>query len=378
MNPSVLSPQPSVLSSQPSVLIFGATGYTGQLTAQVLAERGINLILAGRDKTRLEKLRLELKINNPTIVADPLEPASLPFLFERQPKLIINCVGPFTKYGEAVVLAAISAGAHYLDITGEQAYIGRVLDLYNQSAEDRGVAVVAGCGFEYAVGNWAATAAAEGLEPLDTITVSNAVAAGAGGVSQGTALSVFEALKNPGRGWKDGKRQVQMVASEGKTVEFPAPIGKRRVILAPFGEPLTLPRHIQVKNVKGYITMGGLGYWFSRATFPLLPVFAEVGSVALKPFIRRGGPGSDKRTTTDWAIVAEAHGPQGSRKVTLQGKDVYYLTAQILAYCAKRILDPTFNKKGSLGPAQAFEAAPALEYLKSLGTKVTSNESKVE
>ncbi len=370
MNPSALSPRPSVL-------IFGATGYTGQLTARVLAEKGHNLILAGRDKTRLKTLRQELKISNPVIVADPLEPASLTFLFQSQPRLIINCVGPFTKYGEAVVLAAISGGAHYLDITGEQAYIGRVLDLYNQSAEDKGVVVVAGCGFEYAVGNWAATAAAEGLEPLDTITVANAVAAGAGGVSQGTALSVFEALKNPGRGWKDGKRQVQMVASEGKTIEFPAPIGKRWVILAPFGEPLTLPRHIQVKNVKGYITIGGLGYWVSRATFPLLPVFAEVGAVVLKPFIRRGGPGADKRTTTDWAIIAEVQGPQGSRRVTLQGKDVYFLTAQILAYCAEKILEPDFNKKGALGPAQAFEAAPALEYLESCGVTVTSHKSKV-
>jgi hypothetical protein len=70
--------------------------------------------------------------------------------------------------------------------------------------------------------------------------------------------------------------------------------------------------------------------------------------------------------------VAEAQGPQGSRRVTLQGKDVYYLTAQILAYCAEKVLDPTFSKRGTLGPAQAFEATPALEYLKSCGVKVLS------
>ena len=175
------------------VVLFGASGYTGSLTAPVLAQHGFDLVLAGRDRARLEAIRRLPGLENCEIaVADPLQPESLPYLFENHPTLLVNCVGPFTLYGEAVVKAALKAGVHYLDITGEQEYLARVIKRYHALAQEKQVAIIPGCGVEYALGNWAAALAADELEPLDTISVANAVALKGRGISSGSILSLLE------------------------------------------------------------------------------------------------------------------------------------------------------------------------------------------
>ncbi len=358
-----------------AVLVFGASGYTGALTVAELVRQGIKVELGGRERSRLEALRDELGLdkNIHITVADPTRPDSLAALFDSKPALIINCVGPFTRYGEVVVAAALAAGTHYLDITGEQGYMLRVIDRYHAVAQQKGVVIVPACGVEFALGNWLATLTAEGQEPLDSLFVANAINTGGKGISAGTTLSLFEALKKPGIGWKEGRRQVTMVASEGRRITFPAPIGERRAILAPFGEVLTLPRQLQVKNVKTYFAVGSEGYWLTRLTFPLLPVLVEGAGFFLKRGVKRGGPATEKRESTDWAIVAEASNPTRTRRHSLSGKDVYGLTAVILAYCAAKILKPDFairKLSGVLGPAQVFDSRAAITFLQSRGVRL--------
>jgi short subunit dehydrogenase-like uncharacterized protein len=358
-----------------AVLVFGASGYTGALTVAELARQGIPVELGGRERVRLEALRDEFGLDKNTriTVADPTRPETLAALFDSKPAMIINCVGPFTKYGEAVVAAAIAARTHYLDITGEQGYMLRIIDRYHVHAQQKGVVIVPACGVEFALGNWLATLSAEGLEPLENIFVANAINTGGKGISAGTTLSLFEALKKPGIGWKEGRRQVTMVGSEGRRITFPDPIGERRAILAPFGEVLTLPRHLQVRNVKTYFAVGNGSYWLTRLTFPLLPVLVEVAGFFLKRAVKRGGPKAEKRESTEWAIVAEASNATRTRRHSLSGKDVYGLTAVLLAYCANALLKPEFatrNLSGVLDPAQVFDSRAAITFLQSRGVRL--------
>ncbi|NWJ44462.1 MAG: saccharopine dehydrogenase NADP-binding domain-containing protein [Chloroflexi bacterium] len=348
------------------LVLFGASGYTGSLTAPVLAQHGFEVVLAGRDGVRLEAMRRLPGLEHcEIIVADPLQPKSLAALFENHPILLVNCVGPFTLYGEAVVKAALKAGVHYLDITGEQEYMARVINRYHALAQEKQVAIIPGCGVEYALGNWAATLAANGLEPLDTISVANAVALKGRGISSGSTLSLLEVLRKPGLAWQDYQTQIKLIASEGRSFRFPAPLGVRRALIAPFGENLTLPRHIKCNNVKTYMAVGSGTYWLSRISFLLLPFFGELIRVIVRPFVKKGGPDLQQREASRWSVVAEAVGRKGARRVALSGVDMYGLTAQIIAYCASQILSGEFPGKsgGVLGAAQAFEARAALDYL---------------
>ena len=95
------------------IVLFGATGYMGQLTARALAARGARPVLAGRDAERLATLAKPLG-GFETAVADADRPDALRALVERG-DVLVSTVGPFAHYGEPAFEAAIAGGASYLD-----------------------------------------------------------------------------------------------------------------------------------------------------------------------------------------------------------------------------------------------------------------------
>jgi short subunit dehydrogenase-like uncharacterized protein len=360
-------------SALKTVLVLGATGYTGQMVVAELARLGQPFIIAGRNREKLETLRktLDLGQDGEIRIGDPTRPDSLSGLFEAKGPpvgVVINCVGPFTQLGEPVVRTAVEAGVHYLDITGEQAYLARIVALFDSLAQQKGCAVIPACGVEYALGNWAATLAAENLEPLDELWTATAIEKIR--ASRGTQLSLFEALSQPGLGWQGGQRKLKMTATSARRVEFPPPFGTRRAVWAPFGELVTIPRHIRVRNMNSYMSLPAPLALTLQATSPLLPLVSRLlGKGLAKPLAKNPQP--DYTEKSRWALVAESQGAKGKRRVVLQGAHVYQLTANILGWCAGKMLEPDFTARGVLGPAQVFDPRTALDYLKDFGVDYT-------
>jgi hypothetical protein len=79
------------------------------------------------------------------------------------------------------------------------------------------------------------------------------------------------------------------------------------------------------------------------------------------------GPPPGYQENSRWVVMAQAEGNQGQRRVTIQGQNVYALTAVITAWCAARMLQPDFKLSGTPGPAQAFNPLEALTYLSEYG-----------
>ncbi len=358
-----------------AVLLLGATGYTGRLTAAVLAAGTRPFILAGRDQGRLEQLRADLGLGNAVElrVADPLRPATLAALFPGV-GVILNCAGPFTTLGEPVVRAAVAAGVHYLDISGEQPYLARIIARYDAAAALRDCAVVPACGVEYALTNWAAAHAAAGLAPLDRVWTATA----ATGVvfSRGTQLSALAALAAPGRGRHDGRTVVQLAGSATRRVTFPPPFGPRRALWVPFGELVTLPRHLPVRDIDSYLALPPALILAAQLTWPLLPAVSAVLGPLGAALLR--GPHAATPEVSQWAVIAEAAGPTGTHRVTLNGSAVYLLTARILCWCAEALLAADFTGRGVLGPAQAFDPAAGLTFLQSCGVSCHFDPSTID
>lgn len=347
-----------------AILLLGAGGYTGRLTAAALAAGDQPFILAGRDRGRLAAVRADLGrgAEIELRVADPTRPATLPGLFPGV-GVIINCAGPFTTLGEPVVRAAVQAGVHYLDISGEQPYLARIIARYDAPAAAQGCAVVPACGVEYALTNWAAAHAAAGLEPLDHIWTATAATGVA--FSRGSQLSALAATATPGRGWHGGRTVVQLAGSATRRVAFPPPFGLRRAVWVPFGELVTLPRHLAVRDIDSYLALPPAVIALARLTWPLLPAVSAIVGRLAGPLLR--GPHPALPEDSHWAVIAAAAGPGGSRQVTLTGRAVYALTARILCWCAAALLDPAFAGRGVLGPAQAFDPAAGLAFLQNCG-----------
>ncbi|BBY65144.1 saccharopine dehydrogenase family protein [Mycolicibacterium helvum] len=134
------------------IVVFGATGYVGKLTAGYLARSrsGLRIALAGRSKSRLEAVRSGLggrAKNWPLIVADVDKPGSVKAMASRS-RLVLNAVGPYTRYGLPVVAACADAGTDYIDLTGEVPFVRRSIDQSHRRAKDSGARIVHSCGFD--------------------------------------------------------------------------------------------------------------------------------------------------------------------------------------------------------------------------------------
>src|SRR4051812_29969235 len=114
------------------IVVFGATGYTGHLVAQALVARGERPILAGRSAAKLDALAGRLG-GLETAVADIARPGTV-FDLLGPGDVLLSLVGPFAKYGEPAVRAAIAAGGIYLDSTGEASFIRRVFEEFGPPA----------------------------------------------------------------------------------------------------------------------------------------------------------------------------------------------------------------------------------------------------
>jgi hypothetical protein len=153
------------------VVIYGASGYTGEHLMWKLAERGIPFIAAGRNKARLERRiaeQPELKGARYEVVEVAHDEAALTELF-RGRKVVHNLVGPYAQFGEPVVRAALAAGCHYFDATGEQDWQITVRDRYGEAFADKGLIVSPSCSFMWTGGMLAAESvlSTPGIDSVD-------------------------------------------------------------------------------------------------------------------------------------------------------------------------------------------------------------------
>jgi short subunit dehydrogenase-like uncharacterized protein len=128
------------------IVLFGASGFTGALTAAYLAKAagpGTRWAVAGRDRAKLERLGLDA----PILIADAADPASLAAL-ARRTRVLVTTVGPYMTYGEPLVAACAEAGTHYLDLTGESEFVDRVYVRHHDQAARSGAKLVHACGFD--------------------------------------------------------------------------------------------------------------------------------------------------------------------------------------------------------------------------------------
>ena len=138
------------------LVLFGATGFTGELTAAYLAEHapaGCRWALAGRNAAKLEEVRAGLAQLNPEcadlplLQADANDRESLRSVAEAA-RVVISTVGPYLLYGEPLVAACAEAGTDYVDLTGEPEFVDRMYLEHHDRAVATGARLVHACGFD--------------------------------------------------------------------------------------------------------------------------------------------------------------------------------------------------------------------------------------
>jgi short subunit dehydrogenase-like uncharacterized protein len=340
------------------IVLFGATGYTGRLTAQSFARRGVRPVLAARNPEALDALASELGGGLETAVADVARPETVRALVE-QGDVLVSTVGPFVRFGEPALSAAIDAGAHYLDSTGEGPFIRRVFEHFGPQAQQAGSALLTAMGYDWVPGNLAGgLALAEAGEAATRLEAAYFML-GSGGMSGGTRASAAGVMLEPTYAFRGGRIVTQRGGARVRSFE----VNGRSLQGLSVGstEAFSLPRvHPTLRDVDTYLG------WFGPATRAVaavsllggLPVVKQALGTVTGRLVKgsTGGPDAPARAKSRSHVVAVASDAAGSPLATvhLEGANGYDFTAEMLAWAAERARDGGLHGVGALGPVEAY------------------------
>jgi short subunit dehydrogenase-like uncharacterized protein len=359
------------------IVLYGATGYTGGLTARAMLAQGSRPVLAGRDRDRLRVLAAQLSragdaTELETAVADA-EPGPLGDLLGPG-DVLVSTAGPFGKVGRAAVEAAVRAGAVYLDSTGEPPFIRQVFEEFGPRAERTGAVLLTAFGYDYVPGNLAGALALQAAGPTaDRVRVGYFVRGDIRrAVSAGTRASLAGVLLEPGYGLRGGRVVTERTGAH--ITSFDVGGSARQALSIGSSEHFALPRlrartpgtgraaaPAPLTDVDVYVG------WFGRATRLVGYGAGLAASLDRVPGVRRAvdrqahrirrgrsEPGAAVSVRSDVVAVAGDATGRTLATVRLTGGDPYPFTALVLAWAAAQAAARGVRPAGALGPVEAF------------------------
>jgi short subunit dehydrogenase-like uncharacterized protein len=325
-------------------LVYGAYGYTGRLVAEEAVDRGLDVVLAGRDAKRTRDVADELDLPYRTFdvsqAATMLDGVSL----------VLNCAGPFDETADDMVDACIETGTHYLDVTGELQVFERV-KRRSDDAEDAGVTLLPGVGFDVVPTDCLAAHLQSRLPEATHLALALEAD---GGVSPGTLKTALAGLADGGAVRRDGVLRWVPMAHKTRAVDFGD--GLRRAVTFPWGDVSTAAFTTGIPNVEVYLSLP------TNARRAFVATRYLGGLLAAKPVrslleyaVERyvTGPDAEERESSETRVWGEVRS-SGDRAVSrLRAPDTYEVTVQTALLCAEKTLAgeaPT----GYQTPAAAF------------------------
>jgi short subunit dehydrogenase-like uncharacterized protein len=337
------------------IVAFGATGYTGRLVVASLVARGHRPVLAGRDGVRLEALAAEHGRLD-TAVADVARPESVRALL-RPGDVLVSTVGPFTRYGHVAVEAAIGAGAHYVDSTGEAPFIRDVFERYGPRAAEAGSALLTAFGYDYVPGNLAGALAVRAAGPAASRVDIGYFLRGLTKMSSGTRASGLAAVLLPHHAYRGGRPETEPAMRRVARFDCDG----RALLAGSVGatEQYTLPRYApQLDEVGVYLGWLGRGVRTAQAASYLSPVLGRLlgGAAGKLPTVTGEGADAEERARggSRFLAVARDAGGRPLVSVRIEGVDPYTLTGELMAWAALRLAAGEMTGRGALGPVDAF------------------------
>lgn len=362
-----------------AIVVFGATGLVGRRVCAELARAGIPFEIAGRDDAALAEVAATVPVAH-VHVACAEDPASLAMAFAGA-RVVIDAAGPLRECAEPVLEAALTAGAHYLDVGGEQAVLHALHERHESTARRAGLVALPGAGVDCMLGDLAAAWAAAhvcGLapedggaarsepapriaddRPLDEIAVSYVFDDLA--LSAGSQRALFGGVGSRVLVWRRDRWEQARNGDRRRVNAGPALGGEREAIGYAGGEVVTVPRHIATNLVTTYVstTRSAGASAALRLLSRALPFVPRSAGALLAPY---AAPDTDYGKTA-FAIVAQARRGFSAAQVTVRGRDLYRTTAAIAAWAARQLVTRPTGPIGMRAPSELFRPQIALTEL---------------
>lgn len=335
------------------LLIYGAYGYTGTLTAHLAKERGVDVVLAGRNADKLNGLAAPLGFEARAFEVDEIA-AHLDGV-----GAVLHCAGPFSSTVGPVLQACLDHRVHYLDITGE-IEVFEAVAARDAEAKAAGIVAMPGVGFDVVPTDCLAAYVCGQVPEATELVLAFA---NDGGMSRGTAATMAESVGLPGKIRKNGQIIDVPPIHETRVLDFGAG-GQRTCGAIPWGDVSTAFYTTGVGNIMTMMAMP-LGMRLGAQASGLLGGLLQTKGVQrwLNAKIREkiSGPSESRRKRTVTYVWGEARAENGrsatARLVTPEG---YTLTADSSLRIAAKVLAGDVES-GFWTPARAFGADFVLE-----------------
>jgi len=315
-------------------MIYGANGYTGELTAREAVQRGMQPVLAGRNREALEKLGAELQLPVRVFALDDRN-ALREALADID--LVLHCAGPFSQTAEPMMDACIERGCHYLDITGE-------IDVFalghgkHERARKAGIVLLPGAGFDVVPTDCMAAMLKDRLPDANSLVL--AFEAG-GGPSPGTAKTSVEGLGRGGRARIDG--ELKRVPLAWKSRYFERDGEQRMAMTIPWGDVYTAYVSTGIPNVEVYMGVPPATVKRLRRMRLLGPLL-NLGPVQdfMKKQVEKKvrGPSASTRERTGCTVWGEVTNPLGQQqRLRMRTPNGYALTVTASLGIVEKLID---------------------------------------
>jgi short subunit dehydrogenase-like uncharacterized protein len=363
------------------IVLFGATGFTGQLTAEYLARHGganLRWALAGRNPEKLKLVRarlgdLDARCKSLDLLAADINDADSMRKVAEATRVVITTVGPYIRYGEPLVAACAAAGTDYVDLTGEPEFVDLMWLRYNDQARASGARIVNCCGFDSIPHDLGAYFTVQQLPAGVPLKVEGFVRAG-GQFSGGTlhsAIGAFSRVREYARVRRARREREpfpadRRVGSTPQRVRYvrelshwavpfptidPQIVRRSAAALDRFGPDFRYGHYVQVKKLTGVAKLiGGIGAVFAGSQLK----FTRERLLKLKD--PGQGPSEEQRRKSWFKIAFLGEG--GGRRVRCEvsgGDPGYGETSKMLAESALCLaFDPLPQAGGVTTPAVAM------------------------
>jgi short subunit dehydrogenase-like uncharacterized protein len=245
-------------------LLYGASGYTGELIAREAVARGMRPVLAGRSRQKISKLAAELGCESAVFALD--DHTALVRALDGL-TAVLHCAGPFSSTARSMMQGCLATHVHYLDITGE-IDVFELAHSVDEKAHRAGIVLCPGVGFDVVPTDSVAAKLKQALPDATHLALGFE---GNSGLSKGTAKTAIESVGSGSRVRRDGRIVEVELASQTRRIDFGA--GERLAVGIPWGDVSTAYFTTGIPNIEVFtaVSLKGLqGMRRARWAAPLL------------------------------------------------------------------------------------------------------------
>ena len=363
------------------VVVYGASGYTGMLIMDWLIDQQIPFTAVARSARRVQEMMAERVVRLESATYEIIEVEhdvdSLVKAFKGA-RVVCNTVGPFVNFGLTAVEAALKAGCHHIDTTGEQSYIRAVRDRFGELYAQAGLLVSPSIAYMYTFAEIAAELALEthGVDSLETATLCRGPRFAASGVTVGSTASIFELFRAEQCYLWEKKLVPHALGTSANVVD---PSFVQPVFSIPWGGtslPVYFEHDSRVRSCTSYVgfydnnvmqMVHGLGQKW-EAEYKNLP--KEHQDAVIKQIVDSTTPSMPPRERTSVARSVDfaiGRGQLAAVRATVHGITPYISTGAVQTAAVMKLLDGETSKVGFASACKAFGHRYLLGFLEQRG-----------